>query len=212
MPDIIVFGDSIAFGFFDSKGGWVNRLKRHVSKEAKDEGEGNKKIYNLGITGANTKLILDRVDQEIYPRNWDGDQTIIIYAMGPNDSAVSNSGKSTIPVSEEQFKKNLSKLVAIAKKYKAEIVFVGPAPINEKLVNPAPFDPDLSYLDKPLRKYNQIIKTLCNKYNLPFIDLLKEYENINFNGYLYDGLHPNTKGHKLIYKTVKKHLNKHKLI
>lgn len=212
MPNIIVFGDSITFGFYDSEGGWVDRLKRYVSKDAKDEGESNNRIYNLGVTGANTQFMLDRADHEITPRSWESDKTVVIYAMGPNDPSISKSGNSSVPVSEKQFRKNLSKLVAIARNYKAEIVFVGPAPINEKLVSPAPFDPDLSYLDKPLNEYNIIIKKLCNKNNLLFINLLKEFKNTNFNGYLHDGLHPNTNGHELIYKTVKEHLIKNKII
>ena len=59
---IAVFGASTTFGFVDTsgKGGWAGRLKRWF--EAKEPGDNA--LFNLGISGATTEHLLDRIKME----------------------------------------------------------------------------------------------------------------------------------------------------
>jgi lysophospholipase L1-like esterase len=47
---VLVFGDSIAQGFWDSEGGWVERLRKHYNSLALEDLKSNQQpeIFNLG--------------------------------------------------------------------------------------------------------------------------------------------------------------------
>jgi len=66
----------------------------------------------------------------------------------------------------------------------------------------------VSYKNKDVIEYSQIIKEFCDKNNLPFIDI---YDILNMDD-LEDGLHPNSIGHEKIFQKVKDFLIKNKII
>ncbi len=51
MGKFLVFGDSIAYGKWDSKGGWVARLRDYIDEKYNLNKTGNVQVYNLGIPG-----------------------------------------------------------------------------------------------------------------------------------------------------------------
>ena len=66
---ILIFGDSIVYGAWDSEGGWVDRLKRDAHKLYFDtKGETKIQILNCGIGGETSRGLLKRVEQEILSR------------------------------------------------------------------------------------------------------------------------------------------------
>lgn len=74
---------------------------------------------------------------------------------------------------------------------------------------PTPLDDKNNFYDNEnIEIYNNIIKEVSSQENLDFIDL-KEVIKLED---LYDGLHPNTQGHKKIFDTVKKFLKSKTLI
>lgn len=99
---ICIFGDSTAWGAWDmEKGGWVNRLWFHVGKRDENYVE----VYNLGISGGTTEMILDRFEAEAKIRWADA----LIFQTGGNDSAgVGAPGKSLVPL--EKFESNIQKI------------------------------------------------------------------------------------------------------
>ena len=65
-------------------------------------------------------------------------------------------------------------------------------------------DPALEVIASKFKKYDSIIKFVCKEENVGFIPLI----DLMNDSLLFDGLHPNTKGHELIFDRVLEYLNK----
>ena len=211
MANIIIFGDSIAYGAYDAKGGWGARLKRYCSKKNVLEKPAKETyLFNQASPWGDTSIeVLSKLKREAEPRIWSNRKIIIIFAFGVNDSILINRKKPR--VSEKVFKKNLNEIVSYSKKYADKIIFLSPLPIEEKKVTPMPWSPTEYYFNDRIRKYREILKHLCRKEKLYYLDLTK-YFNDNIEKLLHDGVHPNTEGHKKIFEIVKNFLVKNKII
>src|SRR3989344_294041 len=130
---ICVFGDSNTWGAWDTeKGGWVNRLKLYYDLKASSSFYVT--VYNLGIDGDDTSLLLKRFDAECKARA----PKIVIFDIGSNDTYTDSKGKAN--VSLKQFEKNIARLANKAKKFTHKIAFVGFPPINESKTRPVAWD------------------------------------------------------------------------
>ncbi len=201
-----VFGDSIAHGSWDELGGWAERLKQYINKKYPQKHF----VYNLGIVyGITTKGLLKQIDPEIKTRNVDPDKVgAIIIEIGTNDSIINNKTKK-LWTSEKQFEKNLHKIVKIAKKYSKNIFLLGLFPIN---LDPIPWDNENSYKKENTKKFDQLVKKVCEKDKVHFIDIYEKLEEKHFENLLVDGCHPGSKGHELIFQIVKDFLEKNRII
>jgi lysophospholipase L1-like esterase len=211
MPNILVFGDSIAFGDYDTEGGWVDRLKKDLLANSTNHNDDNY-VYNLAVDSHTSSDMLKRLESDSKPRMWKGKETIFIFSLGINDAIVVSNGKERNKVSLSRFSTNLDRIVKLASKHSNKIVFIGPTPGDESKVNPMPWSPKESFRNNQIMKYNKTISNICKQNNILFINLISLLKNTNYINELDDGAHPNTKGHELIYKTVKKYLKKHKII
>lgn len=191
MAQILVFGDSETYGAWDSEGGWVSRLRQFIDKTNKEH-----IIYNLGIDGNTTESLLIRFEFETKSRLWPDEETILLFQIGVNDSAI---------VSFEKFKENIKTLIKLAKKYSSKIAFLGLTSVDEKKTNPVPWNNAVFYKNEKIRKYNDAIKALCKENKVHFIEI----SNISLDE---DGVHPNSKGHAKIFQLVKDFLVKNKII
>lgn len=190
---ICVFGDSIAWGAYDPEnGGWVTLLRNYVEREW--ERFNNISIYNLGINGDTSSGVLARLPSEISTHGAYGIHGII-YAIGINDSATrQETGDNWVPY--DLFVQNIRSLHTQALKHTNKIVFVGLTQVVDSLLSPYPDDPDKTYAQRSVDKYNQAISQYCLSQNLPFVLL----SNIDLSP---DGLHPSTEGHQKIYEVVR---------
>lgn len=210
MSQILVFGDSIAYGAWDKKGGWVERLKIFTNKKAITSGlKFYCAVYNLAVDGDFTTPLLERLDFESGHRTR-GQETIFIFAIGSNDS-ISNK-KGVFWTTPEKFKKNLERIIKIAQKYSSKIVFTGLTPVDEIKTNPVSWDNNVFYKNQNQQKYNKIIKTVCAENKICFVEIFEKFLKEDYKKLLEDGLHPNSKGHKIIFEIVKKYLLKNKII
>jgi len=183
-----IWGDSIVWGAFDPEyGGWVARLK--FDEEVS--------IYNLGISGDNTDYLLERFKVECKAREPDA----VIFAIGINDSQYVES-KNNPRVDVGQFKNNLESLVKQAKMFTKEIAFIGLTSVDESKTMPIPWDTTKYYDNENISQYDAIIKSVCEEKGLKYIELTDVLKNED----LYDGLHPNSTGHKKIFEKVKREL------
>jgi len=207
MSKILVFGDSITWGAFDSEGGgWVERLK--VSMWTK----GDIQVYNLGISGEKTSNLLERFEsEETKARSKENEETIIIFAIGINDSYFVHS-KNSLMVPPEQFKENIQKLTDLAQKFSSKIIFIGLTRVDESKTTPIPWDTDKSYKNENIKKYNEIIKSACKDKNIYFVEIFDKWLQSDYKNLLEDGLHPNSKGHQKIFEIVKDFLIHNKII
>ena len=187
---ICIFGDSIVWGSWDpEEGGWVSRLRSYL-----ETSDYEIRIYNCGVSGNNTDKLLQRFDVEAAAR----EPNIVIFAIGINDSQYANSkNNSRVPI--ERFQYNLQKLINKAKKFTQKIIFLSLTKVDESKTMPVPWDTTKYYDEENVKKYNSKIKDICNKNNLPFIDIFDLLDNSD----LEDGLHPNQEGHKKIFLKIK---------
>jgi lysophospholipase L1-like esterase len=207
----LVFGDSIAYGAWDTGGGWVQRLRKNF--DSKKMGH---IVYNLGIPGDDTSMLLRRFESEIKSRIGDEptQKLLIIFAIGVNDAPYVRKLKNNW-TPREKFRENVEALIEKARKFTDKIVFVGLLPVDEKLVVPVPWDTPLGKIDyknNDLQYYNSVLKVICDTPKVEFIDLFNRFRDLKYQKLLHDGLHPNTKGHKLMYKLITEYLISNKII
>ncbi len=205
---VLVFGDSIAQGFWDSDGGWVERLRKYYDALALKDLHNNKQpeIFNLGVSGDTTHNLLARVELETEVRKWPGDPLIAVVAIGTNDDLFENGEQR---VSPEEFNANIQKVIETLKPITQKIMFVGNAACDEKLTTPV-FWADIHYTNEQMRKYEQIVQKVAAEQKLPFVPVFETFQAKMAAGenLLADGLHPNDAGHELIFQLVRPELDK----
>lgn len=208
---ILIFGDSIVWGAWDKEGGWAQRIKSFVDHDAVRADKHNyAAVYCLGVDGNNTLDLLERFDIEIEARQDEGEDTLVIVAIGVNDSQfLLKEKKNRVPLN--QYKANLVELINKAKQHGASIVFIGLTPVDKR-VDPTPWNLDKAYKLRFIQDYEDILKKTCKEGNIPFIEVLSKFMENNYKNLLIDGLHPTTKGHKIIFEEVLKYLTKKRII
>jgi lysophospholipase L1-like esterase len=103
-------------------------------------------------------------------------------------------------------------LIKVCSKYKGKILFIGPTLVDESKVSPMPWNQSEIWQNERIVKYSSIIEKTCLKERVEFINMINLFNKNNYDKYLADGAHPNTKGHKLIFETLKNYLEKNKYI
>lgn len=194
---VLVFGDSIAYGAWDSQGGWVDRLKREANQLAlESDGQTKLQIINLGIGGDTSTKILARLEAETtarYSVNW---PFVFVFNFNANDERTRDDVPET---TLEQFKQNTQAIIDIAKKHSDHILFVGTTPMGEPEV---PFK-DAVYSDERVMEYEAAQKAIVEAAGIPFIDVREAFESAEENVFCFDKLHPNDAGHALLANVIK---------
>ena len=204
---ILVFGDSITYGAWDTKGGWVHRLREVLDKKTLKDINKYTLIYNLGVSGDTSRDILKRFEKEASCRIDENEETMFIFALGANDCAFVHSEKEFL-VSEEEFVRNFDQIVFLSKIYTEKIIFLGLTPVDEEKTDPLPWADHLSNMQEHRKKFNDMLERMCRDKGVHFIEI---FDKLNKKD-LEDGDHPNSKGHEKIYLSVKKYLEENKLI
>lgn len=203
---ILCFGASITQGFYDSEGGWVDRLKRDEMAR-RIAGERDLTVFNLAVSGADSRDILRRIHDEIVPRVWGGQELMVIISVGTNDSSIDH-GKEHIPV--DTYEQNLRRIVQVVKEFTPKIMFVELPPCDETRTTPVAWG-DYHYTNARIRQYNNVMRTVADECGVEMVDIYDMFEAAQAQEgdeaeYLFDGLHPNDRGHELIYDAVRKKL------
>ncbi len=201
MGKLFFIGDSITVGAWDDKGGWANRLIAKVMQE-KMKGKNFYCIpYNLGVSGDTAEDVLKRLRKEISVRldpEEDDEKIQFVFAIGINDSVyLLDEEKNRF--TEDAFRGNLIQLCDTSKDIAQKISFIGMTPVDESLLNPIPWAPDKSCMNKYIRRYEDILKQVCLEHHVPFLPVFDEWiSRPDYKELLFDGVHPNTKGHALL--------------
>lgn len=205
--NILTFGDSIVLGLWDENGGWVGRLTKDLVKEALTSNlEEDYEVYNLGVSGDTTAGLLQRFEFEIKQRLGEF-ETAFVFAIGINDSEYCHStGQMKVP--PDKFRQNIIQLITLAGKYSDKMVFIGLTPVDETRVDPIPWATDFSYRNEFVKQYDAIIKDVCRKNNILYLGVFDNLMKSGFIEMLADGVHPNSRGHDLIFKIVDQKLLK----
>jgi lysophospholipase L1-like esterase len=188
MSNICIFGDSTAWGAWDlEKGGWVNRLWLKAANLEQDN-----EVYNLSISGGTTETVLARLENESKIRGAD----VIVIQTGGNDASFDFDTKKPL-VDPDKFAANLEEIIRRSKKIGVKIIFVGFENCDESKTMPVSWC-NLCYSNESIKKYNEIMKTVCDKFGMSFIETFGLLDNTD----LADGLHPNASGHQKIFTAV----------
>lgn len=180
---IVIWGDSIAWGADDfANGGWAGLLRRDYGKAKRG------RVYNRGIGGLRTDQLLKTLASEAEIIKPDA----VIFAIGVNDS------KHSEKIPARVYRENLVKLVKIVGRYTRRVAFAGLTRINEAALSPLPAGEKL-HSNKAIEAYDQVLRSFCKSKKILYLELssiLKPQD-------LSDGLHPNTTGHRKIYRLIK---------
>ena len=205
---VLVFGDSITQGFWDTEGGWVARLRRHYDRRQLEDlrNRDEPTIFNLGISGGTSGSILARFDNESRARQ-NREKMAFIVSTGLNDSY--REGQHNYNSAPEEYGKNLQEIASKAKAFSDIILFVGLVAPDEKLTMPV-FWRDIYYSDERVKIFEDVMKKIAAENGIYFAPIFEEFkkhldENDNL---LADGLHPNNDGHEFILQLVRPELDK----
>lgn len=208
---ILVFGDSIAQGFHDEvAGGWCNRLVTEVIKRGVESGyEDERSVVNLGISGDTTFDLLKRVKTEAesrilkYPT---GSYDVALVAIGVNDTQYDM--ETLVPkFSLKETQTNLEKVIEELQALNMKIVFVGLSSVYESRIQPMSWKPTHGYSNQIIAERNTLIQVLATQNNSTFIDMSEVFESKE-ETVLPDGIHPNAKGHQMMFERIKAELEK----
>jgi lysophospholipase L1-like esterase len=185
---ICVFGDSLVSSeHYKEYDNWVAILLKYVSKLNKDN-----LVYNQGISGETTTGLIKRIDVELKARS----PNIIIIHIGSNDA---NLIKGKMQTSEKEFVSNYKNILLISKIHSRNIIVTGLTPCDESKTRPTIWDKNEFILNKNIKEYNDIIKIICKKENVLFLDIFDDFKNQkNYAQSLVkeDGIHLNKKGNE----------------
>lgn len=196
--NVLVFGDSITYGYYDLKGGWAKRLYKIYNQD-------NTSIFkNFSLPGATSKDIITQVKRARNLNILETNNFKVIFAYGINDSATGFMDY----ISLDAFKENTIKLIELMSKNNLDTIFVGLTIMDESIEDGfggLPF-----YSNESIGLYNEVLKKTCKQFGIPFVDIynhcLKEKDK--YLSYLDDGIHPNANGHKFILEEVLKVFSK----
>ena len=195
--------------------GWAGHLKKHIKKEHKNSDknpfgikiikntrEKNRLFKNFAIPGNNSVDLLDKLKRKgmkIIEKNKDRDYTIII-AIGTNDSQIEKF-KIIKSIEENKFSNNIKKILKLSKKLSKRVIVIGLLPVDE--LKTAYEKRKSVYVNDRIKRYNEILKESSKKENVEFVDFYMDWMKKDYKKLLSDGLHPNIKGHKLIFEKIK---------
>ncbi len=202
---VLIFGDSITQGMWDTHGGWAQRLVADFfDKQLKDLDSDVPWVYNLGVSGDTTERLLNRFEAETVARM--DAEVAFVFAIGTNDAWINADGGFNM--SPEAYAANLKKLIDRARKYGQRILFVGLASVDESHTMPVSWI-DISYTNERLALFEQTLQQVCHKQKVGFVPVFETFRKAQTTqNLLSDGLHPNDEGHTLLYELIRPRLDR----
>jgi len=203
MTHIICFGDSITRGENDKDhGGWVDRLKSFYISKFLETKDNEVCVFNMGIGGETTDGLIKRFTYELNTRLLSDGDNIVTFAYGTNDIALVNNANI---VSETNFTSNLNYCIDYAFKKNTKVFLINILPIIETSSTPLETPIKTRKMEDIIR-YNKTILSISEKKKIEHVDLNSAFEMRQQKLLTFDGIHPNSKGHELIYEKIKKSL------
>ncbi len=202
---ILVFGDSIAQGYYDlEKGGWTNLLFLHNINRTVRRKDVSTEVFNVSVSGDTTQDVFNRLDNEVKARQWEDEPLVLVFAVGVNDTVIIN-GEPAIGL--EAYKADLEKLYIAAKRCTTAIVFVGLEAVDESESAPWLFNSganELAWKNERIREFDRVLEHFAKEKGIRYIPVFDEFIKRQKQGEKLhaDGLHPNSAGHEVIFQQV----------
>jgi len=193
---IVALGASDFFGVGDPEGGgYIGRFKKWYEMQ-----DVHHFVYNLGIPAETSEQMLKRLIAEATPRKPD----LLILTGGSNDTRRIGSKDTSVLTSIETYKENVIKLIEQGQTL-AQIIFISIHPFDESRTAPFIYwNKNNYYLLKDSIEYVQAAKEICEKKDIPYLDIFNWWIQENYFQWLHeDGQHANAVGHQLIFEKLK---------
>lgn len=198
---VLVFGASSVQGYWDAQGGWSDRLKHYYDElQMQDWSQEQPRIINLGVSGDTSNQVLSRVSSEAAGRQNEKGLAIIIQVGGNN--AAEENGKTL--TTAEEYQAELEKIVDESRKFTDKVLAIGFQRVDESKTLPVAWK-DLYYKNNNMARFELAAKERTEKLDVPFVPIFEKFQT-DMNA--HDGLHPNDKGHQLIFELVRPELDK----
>ncbi len=207
VDKIVVFGDSIAYGKWDSDGGWVAQLRKYIDEKHNISHGGNYQIFNSSIPGEIAPRLVQRLALEANFRFWPEEKNFAIIAVGLNDSNPGNwmAGEQT---TEVNFKKSISQIIDTFREKNIEILILGLTPVVEvKRIKQ-----NSQFTEKLAAIYDRYLKEVATKERVNYLEMNQYLREHGCEDHIVDGVHLDHAGHELIFSRVRDYLeDKHLL-
>jgi len=209
MTNVLIIGDSIAYGIDDETGnGWAGYLREKL----KPFFPGKFRFYNRGIGMDSSIDVQHRLGSEIAAIQPD----YIFIAVGVNDTQILLPGKEQ-SFSLLRSSRTWHKILAIASSTKAKVIIISPLPVDD--TSPVIVkDGDISgvtavdYKTDRIVEYCLMLEKACSYYDVKYFDLFSLWQKMDYPRLLPDGLHPNVEGHRIIMDQIFDLLQQHELL
>lgn len=189
---ISVIGDSIAQGYFDQGHvGWVGRL---LTKLQNSQPYGWY-VRNFAVSGDQTVDCLFRLRVNVASNPGD----VLIVACGVNDLIRYQNPDSAPQVGPDVCAYRWRQLLTEAKRLGGQIVVVGMIPVDEDKQTTESSQAETGFLynfNSDIQAYNAQIKSLCDRFGVPFVPLFDGMVAAGHAAMLHDSSHPNEIGHE----------------
>ena len=202
--NLLFFGDSIMQGMWDERGGWPSRIRQDIYREHLENARPHRHynmVYMRGVSSNTSKDLKERIGRELKDATeHSSSEVTVVFSIGINDCGISNGENK---ISKENYRNNLREIVDRSREYADQVIAVGLNPVDEdRLLDEEASD---KYTNSEVKKYNNILRNVCSEKEVNFLPIFEELKaDEEWNQKLFDGLHPNSKGHEKIYELVKK--------
>ena len=198
MNNYIIIGDSITYGSGDYiSNGWASMFKSYIINKD-DTCASSNMVHIAAFPGATSTDIINKFDS-IYNAFKSNDfNNIIILAIGINDTQESLRYQSG---NMDLFENNIKKIISYVQYKQEKIVVLGLT--NIMCDNNSIWTPDIMDLYESdlaaVKEYDVKLQEICKITKTKYIKLFDLLDKEDY----FDGLHPNTKGHKKIFEFIK---------
>lgn len=202
---VLCFGASITQGFWDTQGGWVQRIRNRFDTEVitgPREGFGQEYtgVFNLGVDANLSADVLRRVEAETRARKSPKQKLITMVALGASDSSLLGTDRR---VSPEEFQTNLQQIAEVLKELSDTVILMGNPACDEDRTTPVSWG-NYYYYNSEIERAERIISSVATAESVRFVPIYEAFKaRLDAGGILLaDGLHPNDAGHELIATIV----------
>lgn len=193
-------------GLWDEKGGWASRIKQDIYSRHLKEAE-PWQDYNIVYMRANSSETSEGLKNRVLPEletardNSDHSWTMV-FSIGMNDCTIDQNGNTN--VSRRDYRENVEEIIDDAREVADQVIVVGLTPVDESVVGPQ--QREKYYRNKEVSAFDKVLGEVCEEKEVKFISVFEHLMNGGWNDKLFDGLHPNSEGHKRIFKLTKEAL------
>lgn len=194
---ICAFGDSITNGYWDEegKGGWFGRLQQLIASAFPYKFGFN----NLAQDGDRSFDVMHRLQSESAARTPD----IILLAVGINDLIRWSSPDAPLEMTDTLIDEIWDKIFVQVKRNGARCLVQSVLPVAEsRFPNDGGGGRKLYHLNADVERYNARLKIAAEKAGHAFFDIYSPAQAAGWIDHVYDGGHPNARGHQFVADRV----------